>query len=120
MAATLDKQVWLIGLFEIDRHLTFPEIQSLWRASYIYEGRELSRNTFHRLRSSVTKTFGIEISCRKSDNSYYLDRDKSFANKNRIVEWMASSSKIKEALHDAKSLGNRIQMEDVPRCGILN
>lgn len=112
------KYIKLIDLFRSasDGHLSFDEIDALWRSSYVGEGQPLAKRTFHNYRDAIFDTFGLKIELDKSWShyKYHIVESENNLHGNSIRSWAMDSFSILNQLNSDKSLEDKIQYEETP------
>lgn len=110
----LQKYLWLIQVFMRAgyRGLTLEEISDRWEVRW---GEKYVRRSFFNHRNIIYEIFGIRISCRRSDNCYYLDAESMDQDSNSSFRWMLDSVTMNSLaeLRDGQLKG-RITLESVP------
>lgn len=110
------RYVWLIDTMR--RHpegLTLEQVREAWRISRLNNSpeKELCQHTFIRHREAVADLFGIEIVCRKSDNTYLI-RDCDAVVDNSIAAWMINTLAIEGRVRNNPAMRARILLDAVP------
>lgn len=106
--------IWLIDTLQTRGALTLKEIKDLWRRSSINEdGKELATRTFSNHIKAIADVFGIDITCNRTDNTYYIENLDELLD-NSVKVWMLDSLCLNNLLNESASLSNRIMFEEVP------
>ena len=111
----LQRYLWLIDLIFTQGPMTLPEISNAWeRSSYNdNKGEPLPQRTFIRHRKAIAQLFGIEISCRKRDNTYLISSGNPYGG-NDIISWVVNTLAIEGHLRHNPALRSRIMLDAVP------
>lgn len=112
----LKRYVWLIEIMR--RHpegLTLRQVSDAWRVSPLnpLPDEPLCQRTFIRHREAVADLFGIEIECRKSNNTYLI-RDCDAVVDNSVVAWMINTLAIEGHVRNNPAMRARILLDAVP------
>ena len=66
--------IWLLETLQSRGPLTLKEIKELWlNCSVNEDGKELATRTFANHIASIADIFGIDITCDRRDNTYYIE-----------------------------------------------
>lgn len=104
---------WLIGKLQ-HRRMTLQEICDEWADSPSnYKGSELIVRTFHRYREEISRIFGLDIECDKSDGYRYFIRRDKYAN-TEVTDWLLSSLRI-ASLGDMLKYHDKVVLEEAPQ-----
>lgn len=110
----IDKYVFLVQTF-IDAGeagLSLPEFQDRWLDRY---GAPCPRRTFLNHRAAVADIFGIEISCNRSTNRYFIDAGESAVDKRAATDYLINTFTVKSLLTlGEERLSGRVSVEDIP------
>mgnify|MGYP002626495446 FL=1 len=111
----IGKYVWLIQTF-IDagpQGLTLQELSDKWCRQW--GGSSYPRRSFNNHRIAIADIFGIEISCDRSTNRYYIDAGESAVDKRQSVDWLVNTFTVNNLLSLANErLSGRVSVEDIP------
>lgn len=109
------RQLWLLNTLLRYKKLSFKELQSKWKDSYLNDDdSELSLRTFHGHKDSIEGTFPVQIKCDSNDGySYYVVKD-SPQEQDSMLEWMLNCFNIAEIVGDAKKMHDRVLLEEMP------
>ena len=66
ISKTINRYIWLLDTLLRWRRLTFEEISSRWKDSYLGDGKPLALRTFHAHRDAIAELFGVEVKCDSS------------------------------------------------------
>ena len=108
----ISKYIWLLQTIAASGNagLTFPQIGRAWQRRW---DSVLTRHSFYNHRNAIEEVFGIEISLRRSDNSYFVNGD--FADTEASNRWLIDTYTIKGLLaQSGEKLKGRISVEAVP------
>lgn len=115
-ASSLFKQyVWMVDTIRRAKRITLAELDERWQQTALGEGQPLSRSTFNRHRAAIEEIFDIVISC-DSNNCYYIE-DNNQLSDDTVKQWMLSTLTVSNIVSDARSLHDRILLEDIPTDG---
>lgn len=101
--------IWLVNLL-IEREATRQEINEVWRKSYYYDFKEISRNTFLEYKRKAEDLFDINIICNRRTNKYYIENLESLKT-NPLKKWLLSSMSAITTMEQCKVLSDRIMLE---------
>lgn len=104
------RYIRLISIVSRYGHITFDEINNEWKRMF---NSTLPRRSFVRHREAIADIFGIEIVCRKSDNTYYIKSDGLNRDDDEVVRFanMLSANRL---ISDSSRLAARVIHEAVP------
>lgn len=106
--------IWLLETLQSHGHLTLKELQSLWmRSSVNDEYKELAPRTLSNHIQSILDVFGIEISCDRRDNTYYIKNEDEVGG-GSIRTWMLEALSLNSLLNESAGMKDRIIFENVP------
>ena len=106
--------IWLLETLQSHGHLTLKELQSLWmRSSVNDEYKELAPRTLSNHIQSIFDVFGIEISCDRSDNTYFIKNEDEIGG-GSIRNWMLEALSLNSLLNESAGMKDRIIFENVP------
>lgn len=106
--------IWLLETLQSRGHLTLKELQSLWmRSSVNDEYKELAPRTLSNHIQSIFDVFGIEISCDRSDNTYFIKNEDEIGG-GSIRNWMLEALSLNSLLNESAGMKDRIIFENVP------
>lgn len=115
-ASALFKQyVWLVDTIRRAKRITLAELNDRWQRTVLSEGQPLSRSTFTRHRAAIEEIFNVVIGC-DGDNCYYIE-DNDLLRSDTVQQWMLSTLTVSNIVSDARSLQNRIILENIPTEG---
>ena len=106
--------IWLLETLQSRGPQTLSQLRELWERSAVNEdGRELAPRTFANHVSAIADIFGIDISCDRRDNTYYIENDDDLKS-GGIRSWMLDALSMNSLLNESASIRDRIIFEDVP------
>ena len=106
--------IWLLETLQSHGHLTLKELQSLWmRSSVNDEYKELAPRTLSNHIQAIFDVFGIEISCDRSDNTYFIKNEDEIGG-GSIRNWMLEALSLNSLLNESAGMKDRIIFENVP------
>ena len=110
----IDKYIFLVQTFVEagESGLSLQDIQDRWEDRY---QEAYPRRTFANHREAIAQIFGIEISCDRSTNQYYIDAGESAVDKRAATEYLINTFTVKSLLTlGEERLSGRVSVEDVP------
>lgn len=110
----IDKYVFLVQTFieAGDAGLSLQELQDKWEGRY---GESYPRRTFVNHRAAVAEVFGIEISCNRSTNRYFIDAGESAVDRRAATEYLIDTFTVKSLLTlGQERLSGRVSVEEIP------
>ena len=107
------KYIWEVSTIHSAGHITLRSINDKWTECYLYDGAPIPRRTFDRHRRDIETLFDINIACRKSDNTYYIEDHGELAS-DRIRHWLLNNFAVGQMLTEARALKDRILFEEIP------
>lgn len=111
----IDKYIWLVQTF-VDagpQGLSLQELSRRWTDRY--GGSDYPRRSFNNHRAAIAEVFGIEITCNRSTNCYYIDAGESAVDKRQSVDWLINTFTVNSLLSLGKErLSGRVAVEDIP------
>ena len=115
MNRSIKRQLWLLNTLLRYKKLSFKELQSKWKDSYLNDDdSELSLRTFHDHKDAIEEMFPVQIKCDSKDGyRYYVVKD-SPKEQDCMLEWMLNSFNVAEIVGDAKKMHDRVLLEDMP------
>lgn len=115
-ASSLFKQyVWMVDTIRRAKRITLAELNDRWQRTVLSEGMPLSRSTFNRHRAEIEEIFDVIIGC-GGDNCYYIVDDDTFRT-DTVQQWMLSTLTVSNIVGEARSLHDRILLENIPTEG---
>ena len=113
ISKTINRYIWLLDTLLRWRRLTFEEISSRWKDSYLGDGKPLALRTFHAHRDAIAELFGVEVKCDSSTYEYYLSSPQELKS-DKIRRWLLNSFTISNMIEAGHNMKNRILFEDIP------
>lgn len=110
----IDKYIFLVQTFieAGDAGLSLQELQDKWEGRY---GESYPRRTFVNHRAAVAEVFGIEISCNRSTNRYFIDAGESAVDRRAATEYLIDTFTVKSLLTlGQERLSGRVSVEEIP------
>ena len=108
----IERYIWIVDILTRYKKLTRGQINELWLKSNLSDGNPLPERTFYHYRRAIEEIFSLEISC-NSRGEYFISEEKNGAN-SRMTNWLLDSYAINNAFSDTGSIGDRVEVEDVP------
>ena len=106
--------IWLLETLQSRGPLTLAQLQELWQRSAVNEdGRVLAPRTFANHVAAIADIFGIDITCDRRNNTYYIENDDDLDG-NGLRSWMLDALSMNSLLNESASIKDRIIFEDVP------
>jgi len=115
-SSLLAKYTWLVDTMRRSGRMTRAEINRRWKDSNVGKGTDMPRRTFYNYRAAVLDLFGVEIVYDPSTGEYYIDNDanESARGSDTVTDWLLNSAAMSGMLSDARSISDRIFLEQVP------
>ena len=115
MNRPVKRQLWLLNTLLRYKKLSFKELQSKWKDSYLNDDdSELSLRTFHGHKDAIEELFPVKIKCDVADGYRYYVVKTSPKEQDSMLEWMLNSFNIADIVGDARSMHDRILLEEIP------
>ena len=114
VAELIDKYIFLIQVLSDagEEGLTLVQIGRKWSERY---GGTYSRRTFNNHREAIAEVFGIEISCSRSDNRYYISYGRDATDRDATRDWLIDSFTVGNLLTLGKErLSGRVSVAEIP------
>ena len=114
VAELIDKYIWLIQTFinAGDKGLSLYELEERWTRRY---DEPYPRRTFNNHREAIDEIFGIEISCNRSTNRYYISYGEDVTDQDSSRRWLINTFTVNNLLSLGKErLSGRVSVEDIP------
>ena len=109
------RQLWLLNTLLRYKKLSFKELQSKWKDSYLNDDdSELSLRTFHGHKDAIEELFPVKIKCDVADGYRYYVVKTSPKEQDSMLEWMLNSFNIADIVGDARNMHDRILLEEMP------
>ena len=106
--------IWLLETLQSRGPLTLAQLRELWEHSAVNEdGRDLAPRTFANHVAAIADNFGIDITCDRRNNTYYIENDDDLDG-NGLRSWMLDALSMNSLLNESASIKDRIIFEDVP------
>lgn len=106
--------IWLLETLQSRGPLTMAQIKDLWSRSPINEDRKaLAPRTFANHIASIGDIFGIDISCDRRDNTYFIENEDSLGNKG-LRDWMMEALSLNSLINESAGLRSRLLFENEP------
>ena len=106
--------IWLLETLQSRGPLTLAQLRELWEHSAVNEdGRDLAPRTFANHVAAIADIFGIDITCDRRNNTYYIENDDDLDG-NGLRSWMLDALSMNSLLNESASIKDRIIFEDVP------
>lgn len=106
--------IWLLETLQSRGPLTLAQLRELWEHSAVNEdGRDLTPRTFANHVAAIADIFGIDITCDRRNNTYYIENDDDLDG-NGLRSWMLDALSMNSLLNESASIKDRIIFEDVP------
>lgn len=106
--------IWLLETLQSRGPLTLAQLRKLWEHSAVNEdGRDLAPRTFANHVAAIADIFGIDITCDRRNNTYYIENDDDLDG-NGLRSWMLDALSMNSLLNESASIKDRIIFEDVP------
>lgn len=112
---TYNRYLWLVNTLLAFKKLSFQDICKKWKESYLSDGTELSRRTFHAHRIAIEEMFDINIDCENSAGYRYYISNSSELQNDKARSWIINSFNVSNLVNQGQSMKDRIILEDIPR-----
>ena len=88
MNRPVKRQLWLLNTLLRCKKLSFKELQSKWKDSYLNDDdSELSLRTFHGHKDAIEELFPVKIECDVADGYRYYVVKTSPKEQDSMLEW---------------------------------
>lgn len=111
------KYIWLIDTINQagSEGITFARIAEKWRSNiFLSNGTTYAWRTFMNHKGDVYKLFGIQIECRKSDNTYHIADRSELKDAAGFKRWVFDALSLSNQLSESSALRDRVLLEDNP------
>ena len=106
--------IWLLETLQSRGPQTLSQLRELWDRSAVNEdGRGLAPRTFANHVAAIADIFGIDITCDRRNNTYYIENDTDLDG-NGLRSWMLDALSMNSLLNESASIKDRIIFEDIP------
>ena len=106
------RYIWLIDTIKRYGALTREQINQLWIRSSFSNGEPMPRRTFYAYRNAIEELFKVNIECNPSTFEYFIAHDDE--HHESVMNWLLNSASIGNLLNDARDIGDKIFLENVP------
>ncbi len=106
------RYIWLVDTIKRYGAISREEINKLWMRSPYSNGVPLPRRTFYAYRNAIEELFKINIECNQATFEYYIEQDND--HNESVMNWLLNSASIGNLLNDARAIGDKIFLEEVP------
>lgn len=114
------KYIWLIDTINQagSEGITFARIAEKWKSNNLLsKGSEYAWRTFMNHKDDVYELFGIQIECRKSDNTYHIADRRELKDATGFKRWVFDALSLSNQLSESSALRDRILLEPNPSGG---
>lgn len=111
------KYIWLIDTINQagSEGITFARIAEKWKSNILLsKGSEYAWRTFMNHKDDVYELFGIQIVCRKSDNTYHIADRSELKDAAGFKRWVFDALSLSNQLSESSALRDRVLLEDNP------
>ena len=111
------KYIWLIDTINQagSEGITFAKIAKKWESNILLsKGTEYAWRTFMNHKDDVYELFGIQIVCRKSDNTYHIADRRELKDAAGFKRWVFDALSLSNQLSESSALRDRVLLEDSP------
>ena len=111
------KYIWLIDTINQagSEGITFAKIAEKWKSNILLsKGSEYAWRTFMNHKDDVYELFGIQIECRKSDNTYHIADRSELKDAAGFKRWVFDALSLSNQLSESSALRDRVLLEDNP------
>lgn len=106
------RYIWLIDTIKRYGSITREQINQLWLRSSLSNGEPMPRRTFYAYRNAIEELFKVNIECNPSTFEYFIAHNDD--HHESVMNWLLNSASIGNLLNDARDIGDRIFLENVP------
>lgn len=107
------KYIWIISTIYNNGKISFKDLNDKWLKSYLSDGKEIPRKTFHNQRIKIEEVFDVNIECDRSSNEYYIENSEDIE-KDKIRSWLLNTFAIKNIVNESERIKHRIIPETNP------
>lgn len=107
------RYIWIIDTIRRHGVITREELDRLWMKSEFSDGNPLPRRTFYNYRTEIEEIFKLSIVCNPRTFEYSI-LESGDSHTDSVTDWMLNTASMSNMLTDARSIANRIFLEDVP------
>lgn len=111
------KYIWLIDTINQagSEGITFARIAEKWESNILLsKGTKYAWRTFMNHKDDVYELFGIQIECRKSDNTYHIADRSELKDAAGFKRWVFDALSLSNQLSESSALRDRVLLEDSP------
>ena len=111
------KYIWLIDTINQagSEGITFAKIAQKWESNILLsKGTQYAWRTFMNHKDDVYELFGIQIVCRKSDNTYHIADRSELKDAAGFKRWVFDALSLSNQLSESSALRDRVLLEDNP------
>ena len=106
--------IWLLETLQSRGPQPLSQLRELWdRSAVNVDGRDLAPRTFANHVAAIADIFGIDITCDRRNNTYYIENDNELDG-NGLRSWMLDALSMNSLLNESASIKDRIIFEDIP------
>ena len=106
--------IWLLETLQSRGPQPLSQLRELWdRSAVNVDGRDLAPRTFANHVAAIADIFGIDITCDRRNNTYYIENDNDLDG-NGLRSWMLDALSMNSLLNESASIKDRIIFEDIP------
>lgn len=115
-ATQMDKCMWIMTQLLDHRHgLSYDELMERWqRSSLNINGTKIPKRTLLDNKYLIAELFGVDIECDRRDSYRYYIENWDEIDQDEVKRWLLSIFAVSNAIHDCKSLRNRIAYDKIP------
>jgi hypothetical protein len=107
------KYIWIISIIYNNGRISLKDLNEKWINSYLSDGKEIPRKTFHNQRIKIEEVFDVNIECDRSSNEYYIENAEDIE-MDRIRSWLLNTFAIKNLVYESEKIKDRIIPEANP------
>ena len=111
------RYIWLIDTINQAGYegITFARIAEKWESNILLSGgTKYAWRTFMNHKDDVYELFGIQIVCRKSDNTYHIEDRSELKDAAGFKRWVFDALSLSNQLSECSALRDRVLLEDNP------
>ena len=107
------RYLWELQTIYRAGYITLRELNERWEGCWLYDDKPIPRRTWDNHRREIEMIFDVNIECRKSDNTYFIEDDESLTT-GKMTRDLINMFSVNMMLGEARELKQRVVYEDVP------
>ena len=109
----IQRYMWFFDTVWRYKRITRAEIDRLWLASGLSDGKPMTRRTFYNYREGAEMLFDVNIQCDPATYEYYIEQATS-SHTNELRQWLFDSLSFNYLMRHGGEMANRILPEQIP------